>query len=222
MEKFLAAGVEASDAGALTTRMSLWWSWARIAAEHVGLAREARAKAFASTYEWEGPDPSLGKEFSFAIQAIAASAFSTEALALELEAEGHAFTAPKPGRKVTAGYHIGHRLVHAFATAVPLAGTLPDALDRLFDLRNGAVHFTAEDRDGLYPHPSGTKTALEISVYTLEEAEVSVRLIHTIVSEAAQSASDGRLCAEASRIGGGADGILRMLEDVMRTAGIAT
>lgn len=68
---------------AVRTKVHLWWTWLRIAACNVGSARRARAGDARSGSFESKESAMLSAEFQHSLTAIAAVAFSMEALSLE-------------------------------------------------------------------------------------------------------------------------------------------
>lgn len=154
------------------TKIAMWWTWARIACHELSGAMKARTNgAPAWKFETES-SASLSAEFEKSVTSIVAVAFALEAMSEELKAAGHVLVTPpiQSGKNVSKGYYVGHRLVQAFGFQGNLVQSLPSDLDRLFTMRNDAVHFKSTWRSGVHPHPSGTDAAYEITVYSMEEA----------------------------------------------------
>ena len=169
----------------IQTKMSMWWNWIRSAARELGCASRTRSDGVPSWNFEAAEAASLSAEFEHSVTVIAACAFAMEALSKELEEVGDILDTSKikPKSKVSAGYYVGHRLVSAFGLTGAFASNLPPRLDRLFTLRNDAVHFESEWKAGVHPHPRGDSTAYEMTVYTLEEASKSVDVVHEVLIE---------------------------------------
>ncbi|MDP8931993.1 MAG: hypothetical protein M3O70_26345 [Actinomycetota bacterium] len=205
----------------VTTKVHMWWVWTRIAVRHVGQARDARTGDVTPASYEDHSSAALSREYEAAVVAIAAVAFATEALDKELEASGHVldkskFTAPKPTNR---GYYVAQRIAQAFTLDPATAARFEERLVDLFDLRNDSVHFESEWREGSHPHPKGTKTAYEFTIYTLERAEEAVRLGRAIIAEGAAAATAGRLVPNAEDLARELPGVLSMLDEVMKGAG---
>lgn len=186
------------------------------------MARRAREGKVAPT-SFESPSSaSLSLEFEAALVAIVAVSFAMEALDKELESVGHRldksrFTAPKHANR---GFYIAQRVAQAFELQDATAARFTTDLVSLFELRNSAAHFESELREGMHPHPSGTNTALELTIYTLEQAEEAVRLGRDVIAEGAAAVNDGRICSEATDLSRELPGVVRMLGEVMAAAGL--
>jgi len=201
----------------VTTKVHLWWTWLRIAVRHVGQARRARRQEVVAASFEATESAALSQEFEASLVAIAAVAFAMEALDLELAGSGHAldetqFTVPKPTNR---GFWISQRLAQAFRLDPTTASRFEEDLVNLFDLRNGSTHFESGPRAGMHPHPSGTNTALELTLYTLEQAEAAILLGEAVVAEGASSAADERLFNGAKDLQRELPSVLKMLHEVM-------
>jgi hypothetical protein len=70
------------------TKVHLWWTWLRIAASHVGAAKQARSGK-ATVFSFESPSSAaLSREFESALVAVDAVAFALEAMDLDLKDGG--------------------------------------------------------------------------------------------------------------------------------------
>jgi hypothetical protein len=198
--------------------MAMWWTWVRIACHELGEASRARQDSATQwKYETES-SASLSTEFERSVTSISAVAFALEALSKELEEAGHILNTSsiRPGRKVSAGYYVGHSIVAAFGLDGTFAQSLPSSLDKLFVLRNDAVHFESPWRLGTHPHPSGTHTAYEITIYTMEEALKWVNLIHDLFIQIEQAVDSKRRDSAASHIANEISGVHAMFDEVIR------
>jgi hypothetical protein len=193
----------------------------RIGARHVGAARRARAGDTRET-SYESPSSAaLSDELEAALVAIAAVAFAMEALDNELESAGHVldhsrFVAPKP---TNAGFYLSQRLAQAFNLDAAAASRLESELISLFGLRNDSAHFFAKWRAGTHPHPSGTRTSHELTVYTLETADAAVRLGRDVLAAGAEAERAGQLFGGATDLKRELSGVVDMLDEVMAEEG---
>ena len=206
----------------IQTKMAMWWTWARIAVRELGSASRARSDGVPA-WKFEAAEAaSLSAEFERSVTTIAACAFSMEALCKELEEAGHTLDTSKikPKARVSAGYYVGHRLVAAFGLTGAFATNLPGALDRIFTLRNDAVHFESVWKAGTHPHPRGWSAAYELTVYTLEEAWKSVDLVHEVLIEIAKSITQKKHDKSAEHIAQEVLGVHSMFDAVIRTEGL--
>jgi hypothetical protein len=204
------------------TKVHLWATWLQVAVRNAAAAHDARLNGYLPRAD-ESPDSAkLSAEFQFALTAIAASAFAMEALSKELEGAGHKtdssrFTTPPDANR---GFFVGHSIVQAFGLVGPMAAALPGRLQYLFKLRNDGVHFESEWRAGVHPHPNGTCTAYELTVYTLEASVAAVQLGIDVIRECADSACDGRCDPSARDAAEEMSSVLSMLKSELRAEGL--
>jgi hypothetical protein len=202
----------------IRTKVHLWWTWLQIAVRETGAAQRARNNGV-SPRSFESADSAkLSVEFQCSLAAIAAVAFAMEALSLELEGAGHSLDTSlfvKPA-KTNAGFYIGHRLAQAFRLPSAFATSLPTRLEDLFRLRNDSVHFESQYRAGAHPHPSGTNTAYELTIYTLEESIKVIQLGLDVISHCATSSKAGGYDKAAAAAAQEMPGILNMLNETIR------
>lgn len=164
----------------------------------------------------------LSIEFQCALTAIAAVGFAMDALSKELEGAGHTldtsqFTKPL---RTNAGFFIAHRLIQAFGLKGGSAAALPTRMETLFGLRNDSVHFESEYRQGAHLHPSGTNTAYELTVYTLEQSVTMIQLGLDVIRECAESVKTGNYDKAAKGAANELPGVLAMLNEVVRVEGL--
>ena len=165
----------------------------------------------------------LSLEFESSLVAIAAVAFAMESLKLELKSQGHVLDSSlyvKPA-KTNAGFYIGHWIVQAFDLQGPFVEELPARLEEIFDLRNKTAHFESELRDSMKPHPSGTTTAEELTIFTFEVSLKSVRLGRAIINECKLSVENGKSPQASKHIAPEFAGVLAMLDEILETEELA-
>lgn len=183
----------------------------------------ARSEAIESM-SFEAPSSAkLSREFESSLVAIAAVAFAMEALSKEFESNGHKldksrFVAPQKPNK---GFFIGHRLIQVFDLSGVFASELPKRIEKIFRLRNDSVHFKSVIRNGTKPHPSGTNTAEELTVFTLEECLSAITLGRNVIIECKLSVEAGRFHPAASAVAKELAGILAMLDEVLAAEGVS-
>lgn len=168
--------------GSVEARSFLWQAWARIAVEHELEAHKARQE-----YVDEQPRQSIaamGREVRASLVAVAAAAFSIDALANEL--------APFVGLKQGAG---GPARARILAAALPDADVQAD-LTWLDGLRNGSVHFVGKSAP-MVRHPAikGVVPA-DVASYSVEASSKAVDVLLRVVN--ADCASCSR-CGRAER-----------------------
>ena len=154
--------------------------------------------------------------------AIAAVAFAMEALSKELEGAGHNLdqslvTKPK---KTNAGFFSAHRIIQAFGRTGATATALPARMEALFAVRNDSVHFESQYPQGVHAHPSGTKTAYELTIYTLEKSVEAVQFGLDVLRECAGSEKAGKYDKATSATAKEMPGVLTMLNEVLRLEGL--
>ncbi len=204
------------------TKLHLWWTWTQIAVRNSAKAKACRFEAIkVCSFESE-ESARLSYEFQYSMTAIAAAAFAMEALKMELEGAGHtldesSFTEPD---KPTAGFYVGHHIIQAFGLQGDLADLLPGRLNDLFRLRNASVHFKSLVRDGIYPHPSGTHTAYELTLYTAEESLSAVQLVVDVFRACASAVADGKVHDVAAAVASEMGSILAMCEETIKVEGL--
>lgn len=206
----------------IQTKMAMWWTWARIAARELGAATRARAEG-APAWKFESEDSaSLSAEFERSLTAIAACAFSMEAMSKELIAAGHDddYAPTKPDHPVSKGYYVGCRIRDAFAFEGELGARLPGELSRMFTLRNDAVHFESTWQAGAHAHPRGGSTAYEITLYTLEEARKCVNLLHETFMGIQATRALGKHGAAGNYIAQEIASVHSMFDEVLRVEGV--
>ena len=200
--------------------MHLWVAWLQIAIRNAAEARHAREHGVAPSSVEAPSSAALSREFQCSMTAIAAVAFALEALPKEIEDAGHEldrsrFTKPTA---TNAGFYIAHRIVQAFSLAGSIATTAPPRLQQLFALRNDSVHFDSRDRQGTHPHPSGTRTAYEMTLYTAESSAQAVRVALEMLRECAASAAAGAFQPSATRVANEIPAVVSMLEEELKAA----
>jgi len=194
----------------------------QIAARHVGAASRARAGTVKPLSFESAESAALSEEFQNSLVAIGAVSFAMEALDLELEGSGHQlaksqFVAP-PG--ANRGFNVAQRLIQVFQLDKKFAVGLPGKLQDLFELRNQSVHFKSVWRGGTKPHPSGTKTSEELSIFTLERSIEAIRLGREVFRECLESVKL-RYDPEATDVVRELPGVLKMLDQVLTSEGIS-
>jgi hypothetical protein len=165
----------------------------------------------------------LSAEFESSLVAIAAVTFSMEALGIELKTGGHVLDESlfaKPP-KSTRGFYVAQRLIQVFGLTGGFADRLPERLNSLFALRNRSVHFESKIRVGTRPHPSGTKTAAELTVFTREAAESSVGLGRAVLAHCQEAVDLGRHHPSATSVARELAGVITMLDEVIAAETIA-
>jgi hypothetical protein len=165
----------------------------------------------------------LSVEFESSMVAIAAVTFAMEALDIELKSNGHELDESlfAKSSKATRGFYVAQRLIQVFGLSGKFADRLPERLSALFALRNASVHFESKTRAGTRPHPSGTNTAAELTVFTLEEAEAAVGLGRAILDYCREAVAVGRVDSSAEVVARELVGVLAMLDEVIAVEGIA-
>lgn len=207
----------------IRTRLAMWWTWTRIAVREVAEAVRARHDG-APAWEIESAESAaLSKEFETSLTAISACAFAMEALSKDLEEAGHRLDKSKYQviGKVTSGFHIGHQLIQAFNLKGPIALTLPSRLDHLYGLRNNGVHFESKWLEGIHPHPSGTNTSYELTVYTMEEALVAVNTVYHILEAIRASSTSNLHDPSVDHIIREIPGVIQMLKKIIKDEGLS-
>jgi hypothetical protein len=201
------------------TKVHLSWTRLRIAASHVGAAKQARSGK-ATVFSFESPSSAaLSREFESALVAVDAVAFALEAMDLDLKDGRHVLDRTKfpvpPKGTVTAGFYAAQSLIQAFGFTGPFAATLPSRLDQLFGLRNDSVHFKSQWKDGVKPHPSGEITAEEVTIYTFEASWTALALGRDVVAECVNCVEKGLHHPSANTLAAEVSGVLKMLDEVV-------
>jgi len=206
----------------IRTKMNMWCIWSLIALRQVGSATKARNEGVPAWKYEADSSASISAEFERSVTSISACAFAMEALSKELETAGHVLDKAKikPTTKVSAGYYVGHHIIQALALTGAFANGLPSALDHVFTMRNDAVHFESEWKDGVHYHPSGTEVAYEMALYTLEEALKSVNLVHRTFIEIESSVAQQKYDPAAGHIANEISGVHAMFDEVSRLEGV--
>ena len=194
----------------------------QIAARHVGTASRARARTVEPLSFESAESATLSAEFQDSLVAIAAVAFAMEALELELEGAGHQLDNSKfiKPTRTNKGFYVAQRLIQVFKLDKKFEGRLPSQLQDLFELRHESVHFKSLTKHGTKPHPSGTNTAEELTVFTLERSIEAVRLGREILKECLESIKLGHH-ASATAVVRELPGVLKMLDEVLSSEGIS-
>jgi len=207
----------------VSTKVHLWWTWLSIAARHAGVARRARSGAVTPCSFEAAESAGLSAEFESSLVATAAVTFAMEALVIEFKTGGHVldkslFTEPT---KATRGFYVAQRLIQVFGLTGNFADRLPERLNSLFALRNRSVHFESKIRVGTRRHPSGTKTAAELTVFTLEAAESSIGLGRAVLLHCQEAVDLGRHHPSATSVARELTGAITMLDEVIAAESIA-
>ena len=207
----------------VSTKVHLWWTWLSIAARHAGMARRARSGAVTPCSFEAAESAALRAEFESALVSIPAITFAMEALDIELETGGHVrdeslFAKPQAAAR---GFYVGQRLIQVFGLSGDFADRLPERLNSLFALRNLSVHFESKIRVGTRCHPSGAKTAVELTLFTLEAAEASVGLGRAVLAHCQEAANLGYHHPSATLVARQLAGAMTMLDEVIAAEAIA-
>lgn len=204
------------------TKVHLWWTWLRIAAEQVGHAMRARNGQASPTSFESHESAMLSEEFRSSIVAISAVAFALEAIDKELKRNGFELdrTQVQIPVKTNAGFYVAHRLLQAFGLSGEFAQELPTELESIFQLRNDSVHFESDYRDGVHNHPNGNQTAYELTLYTLERCVAALSLATSLLQRCAKAADEGRAHNSAEYIVVELPGVLKMLAEVVEARGL--
>lgn len=214
--------IKVSEAVSIQTKVHLWCTWLQIAIRETAAAQSARSDGVIPRSFESADSAKLSVEFQCSLTAIAAVAFAMDALSLELKGAGFNpdLSLFAKRKKSNAGFYIGHRFVQAFALKGEFGDSLPTRMEALFNLRNDSVHFESEYRAGTHPHPSGAKTAYELTIYTLEESLKAVQLGIDVISESASSANAGMYNKTVEKTAREMVSVLTMLHEVIRAEGL--
>lgn len=207
----------------LSAKVHLWWTWLQIAVQNAAAAQNARILGVVPRAFESADSAKLSAEFRYALTTIAAVSFAMEALSKELEGAGHEldvtrFTKPS---KTNRGFYVGHRIIQAFSLTDAEAIDVPRQMELMFALRNDGVHFESAWRSGVHPHPSGTHTAYELTVYTLERSIEAVQLSLDIVRKCTSSASAAKHNKAANDTANEMASVLTMLEETIEAEGLS-
>jgi hypothetical protein len=184
-----------------------WFIWLEVAIEHL---QDARKRQEARKIAWAEPDSlarasTLEAEFKASMQAIVASAIALDALyaSVKLKIDPKATVGQHPKRKRTRFAKIAETLKLAFRLPHKEFGPLRSKMEGLFDLRDLAVHPSAEFREVIV-HPE-----LQVGVerrfvdYRYQNAaatvDAAVRIIRELVNSQKTHNEAVRKYAEALR-----------------------
>jgi len=201
----------------IQTKLHMWWTWTAIAIRNAAAAQRCRrGMVTPNSFESEN-SASLSLEFEYSISSIAAVAFAMEALSKEIEGGGHnldesGFEKPT---NTTRGFYVALRIVQAFDLEGEVAQNLPYKMNELFHLRNNSVHFESKYQSGVHPHPSGTKTAYEHTIYTYEKSLEAVQLAVEVLKQCTKSAQQTKYHSAAMDAAKAMPGVLAMLEEII-------
>jgi len=212
----------AQETVAIQTKLHLWWNWLSIAARNCGSAMKARSGPIEPMSFESEVSARLSREFESSIATISAVAFAMEALKREFgenkfQLDNSRFVKPK---KTNAGFFLGQQLLQVFEITGEFANQLPVRLEKVFNLRNDSVHFVSRLRKGTKLHPSGQKSAEELTVFTAEECIDAIKLSHQILNECKLSVENGRFHSAANTVAKEFAGILSMFDEVLAHEGI--
>jgi hypothetical protein len=160
-------GTLTAHPGGILITVSLWFIWLEVAVERATEARRMRAEMARLQGEGEQFADFLNLEFEASVVSIAACAHALDALygsqVIPATARNHGQN--RPGR-------IREALKRTFNTG-PVNRPWVDEFERLFDLRDAAVH-AGETPSVPELHPIAGYTARENTIYSLETAERAV------------------------------------------------
>jgi hypothetical protein len=159
-------------------------TWFRIAVDHERAALEARGQLDTANARSEDVGRHIDDEMRAAMVAIAAAAFSIEAMLVKVEDLVDVDKRP-PVRDSR------DRKVETFKAALQLDGgrahRWQHAIPALFKLRREMVHYRGKATEGL-PHPTvAANVSDQASTYTSEEASMSVDLALDVLTTAHRS-----------------------------------
>lgn len=167
----------------LLLQHNLEMTWFRIAVEHEQAALDARSRHEAALARSEDVGQTIDDEMRSAMVAIAAAAFSIDAMLVKVDDLIDESERPRVEGRVD-------RIVETFKAAVQLGGRTQRwqcAIPALFKLRGGMVHYRGQATEGL-PHPTGAvNISREAGTYTAEEASDSVDLALEVLTVAYRS-----------------------------------
>ena len=177
------ASVSASVAVQMQTHMLLHWSDIAIEQERLAWAARRKLELQVAEAKATGKGLELGREFQPSLIAIAAASHALDALYGELR---DLALPPELAAKWKANPRLGpsrprklhETLKHGFRIS---ADQWETRLDRLFELRDGAVHPKSLSQNS-EPHPPfDVNTAIEYVVYRSERATEAVDLLLEIL-----------------------------------------
>ena len=157
---------------------NLWFSWMKVAIEHMQEARRARTAAAAPRIPSNEVSTWMSHEFQASLVAVSASAHALDGLYGSTVIPQTVRDMWK-GRGTKRHGKIREALKQVFDTGQVNTKWVAD-FDWLFDLRDAALH--AEEKPWPpVPHPLGTNTARENVDYSIESAERAVDLAVSVL-----------------------------------------
>jgi hypothetical protein len=169
--------VSAGTASILITS-NLWYSWMKVAIEHMQTARAARTAAAAPGIPGNEFSTWMSREFQASLVAVSASAHALDAL-YGSTVIPQAVRDMWKGKGTKRQGKIREALKQVFDTGQVNAKWVAD-FDWLFDLRDAALHAEEKPQPPV-PHPLGTNTAPENVDYSIESAERAVDLAVSVL-----------------------------------------
>jgi hypothetical protein len=157
---------------------NLWYSWTKVAIEHMHTARAARTAAAVPAIPSATISALMSHEFQASLVAVSASAHALDALYGSAVIPQTVRDMWKSRRTKRHG-KIREALKQIFDTGQVNASWVAD-FEWLFDLRDAALH--AKEKPGPpVPHPLGTNTAQANVDYSVESAERAVGLAMSVL-----------------------------------------
>lgn len=157
---------------------NLWYSWMKVAIEHMQMARAARAAAAAPGIPSNEVSTWMSREFQASLVAVSASAHALDAL-YGSTVIPQAVRDMWKGKGTKRHGKIREALKQVFDTGQVNTKWVAD-FDWLFDLRDAALHAEEKPRPPV-PHPLGTNTARENVDYSIESAGQAVDLAVSVL-----------------------------------------
>jgi hypothetical protein len=184
-------------------RSSLWVTWVRVVFEHETMAQAARQQALqhgadhgqalrqgdAGKTTQHGTDlaQALSRELDAALVGICAAAFALEALSREL---GELGAIPqttldrwREARKQGQGPAAEDVALEVLSKTFDMRGFVPrlqGELPRLFDMRDGAVHYEGSF-ESTRPHPVGSDVSVAQDTYSADNCTLAADLLMDIL-----------------------------------------
>jgi DNA-directed RNA polymerase subunit RPC12/RpoP len=157
---------------------NLWYSWMKVAIEHMRTARTARTAAAAPDIPSNEVSTWMSREFQASLVAVSASAHALDAL-YGSTVIPQAVRDMWKGKGTKRHGKIREALKQVFDTGQVNTKWAADFV-WLFDLRDAALH-AEEKLQPPVPHPLGTNTARENVDYSIESAERAVALAVSVL-----------------------------------------